>query len=152
MVGNLNSNPYLHQQALRSRWPRNDNSRRLNVAILGIPNSGKSTLINKAHARFFFLKTVSCAFFGRLGKNTGYSLRGKSKSLHAVQQILYLSTAELHKTRTSLCLSCNFILYAPFHLAWLSERYLFKGFSHGIDTGLAVVCVVSETLGEEPKL
>jgi hypothetical protein len=76
MVGNLNSNPYLHQQALRSRWPRNDNSRRLNVAILGIPNSGKSTLINKAHARFFFSKTVSCAFFGRLGKNTGYYLRG----------------------------------------------------------------------------
>jgi ribosome biogenesis GTPase A len=32
--------------------PRNANSRRLNVAILGIPNSGKSTLINKAGSSF----------------------------------------------------------------------------------------------------
>jgi hypothetical protein len=50
VLGNLNSNPYEHQMALKGRWPRNDNSRRLNVAVLGIPNSGKSTLINKAHA------------------------------------------------------------------------------------------------------
>ena len=48
VVGNLNSNPYQHRMALKGRWPRNDNSRRLNVAVIGIPNSGKSTLINKA--------------------------------------------------------------------------------------------------------
>jgi hypothetical protein len=58
VVGNLQSNPYEHYEALRGSLPRNANSRRLNVAILGIPNSGKSTLINKAGSSVNLLETL----------------------------------------------------------------------------------------------
>jgi hypothetical protein len=58
VVGNIHSNPYQHYEALRGSLPSNANSRRLNVAILGIPNSGKSTLINKAGSSVYLSEAL----------------------------------------------------------------------------------------------
>lgn len=44
--GNLNTNPLEHKQSVDDRRPKRD-GKTLNVAILGIPNSGKSTLVNR---------------------------------------------------------------------------------------------------------
>jgi len=45
-IGNTNTNPVKHQEMVKDRLPKR-NGKILNVAILGIPNSGKSTLVNK---------------------------------------------------------------------------------------------------------
>jgi len=44
--GNTNTNPVKHQEMVKDKLPKR-NGKVLNVAILGIPNSGKSTLVNK---------------------------------------------------------------------------------------------------------
>ena len=45
-IGNSNTNPIRHKQYLENKNVKTD-GKYLNISILGIPNSGKSTLVNR---------------------------------------------------------------------------------------------------------
>lgn len=81
---NISLNPVIHQQKVNDRSGKHGKT--LNVAILGIPNSGKSTLINQ------FLGKEVCPYSCK--HNT---TRKKSRAIYTVDdtQIVFLDTPGL---------------------------------------------------------
>ena len=57
-IGNSNTNPVKHKHYLENNDVRTD-GKFLNISILGIPNSGKSTLINRLMGKQVIFSKIS---------------------------------------------------------------------------------------------